>query len=203
MFGLPGLSVATRRRACAGQAGVAGDVEAAVDMAGEIRPVEIGRRRRDGAVGRRREGVAIAGERAAQIGDQRVTLPVGDGEKFRRDHIERRALRHAGAAGIGVVAAGEFDRGLDQKAAGVIADRAERIVVDLEPLARRLADHGAGHRGRRSASCWRSPTAEPTAGSGRSRSAALTRRPVPGCRDRRRLRLAAGRDRASASCGCD
>ena len=43
------------------------------------------------------------------------------------------------AARIGVVAAAEFDRRLDQKAAGVIADRAERIVIDLEPLARRLA----------------------------------------------------------------
>ena len=148
MFGLPGLSVATRRRACASQAGVVADVEAAVDMAGEIRPVDIGRRRRDRAVGRRRKGVAVAGERAAQVGDHSVTLPVGDREKFRRDHVERRALRHEGAAGIGVVAAAELDRGFDQKAAGVIADRAERIVVDPQPLARRLADHRAGHRRR-------------------------------------------------------
>jgi hypothetical protein len=80
-------------------------------MADEIRPVDIGRRRRDRAVGVRRKGVGVAGEGAAQIGDQRVALPVGDREEFRRDHIERRALRHEGAAGIGVVAADEFDRG--------------------------------------------------------------------------------------------
>ena len=131
-----------------GQPGVVADVEPAVDMAGEIRAVEIGRRRRDGAVGRRRKGVAIAGERSAQVGDQGMALPVGDGEEFRRDDIERRALRHRRAAGIGVVAARELDRGFDQEAAGIIADRAERIVVDLQPLARRLADHGAGHRRR-------------------------------------------------------
>ena len=91
---------------------------------------------------------AVAGEGAAQIGDQRVALPVGDREEFRRDHIERRALRRREPAGIGVVAAGEFDRGLDQETAGVIADRAERIVVDPEALARRLSDHRAGHRRR-------------------------------------------------------
>ena len=148
MFGLPGLSVETRRRTSRGEVGVFGDIETAVDMAGEIRPVDIGRRRRDRAVDDRRQGAAIAGERSPEIGDQRVALPVGDGEEFRRDHPERRSLRHGGAAGIGVVAAAEFDRGLDQKAAGVIADRAERIVIDLEPLARRLAVDRAGHRRR-------------------------------------------------------
>ena len=148
MFGLPGLSVATRRRSLRGQVEVIGDVETAVDMAGEIRPVDIGRRRRDAAVDRRRQVAAIAGEGAAQIGDQRVPLPVGHREKFRRDHIERQAVLLGKAPGIGVVAAGEFERGLDEKAAGVIADRAERIVIDLQPRARRLACHRAGHRRR-------------------------------------------------------
>ena len=158
-------------------------------MAGEIRPVDIDRRRGDGAVGRRRKVVAVAGERSAQIGDQRVALPVGDREKFRRDHIERRSLRHEGAAGIGVVAAAQFERGLDQKAAGVIADRAERIVVDLQPLARRLADHRAGHRRRDRRLVGGSPTAGSTAAPGRCRASA-TRRPAAGARRRLRLGLA-------------
>ena len=93
----------------------------------------------DRAVDGRRKVAAVAGEGAAQIGDQRVALPVGHREKFRRDHVERRAVRLDGAAGIGVVAAGEFDRGFDQEAAGIIADRAERIVVELAAAARRLA----------------------------------------------------------------
>ena len=115
-------------------------------MADEIGPVDIGRRRGDRAVDGRRQAVAIAGERSAEIGDQRMALPVGHRQKFRRHHPERQALRLVGAAGIGVVAAAEFDRGLDQEAAGIIADRAERIVVDLQPRARRLAGHRAGHR---------------------------------------------------------
>ena len=117
-------------------------------MADEVRPIDIERRRQRRAVGVRREIAAVAGEGAAQIGDQRVALPVGDRQKLRRDHVERLALRRREPAGIGVVAAGEFDRGLDQKAAGVIADRAERIVVDLEALARRLTRHRARHRRR-------------------------------------------------------
>ena len=129
--------------------GVFGDIETAVDVTVEIRPVDIGRRRRDRAIDDGWKAAAIAGERSPEIGDQRVALPIGDGEKFRRDHPERQSLGFGGkAAGIGVVAAAEFDRGLDQKAAGIIADRAERIVVDLEALARRLADDGARHRRR-------------------------------------------------------
>ena len=57
-------------------------------------------------------------------------------------------MRLERAPGIGVVAAGDFDRRLDQETAGVIADRAERIVVELEPPARRLANDRAGHRRR-------------------------------------------------------
>src|SRR5262249_6490181 len=52
------------------------------------------------------------------------------------------------AARIGVIAAGNFDRRFDQETAGVVADRAERIIVGLEPLARRLTLYAAGHRGR-------------------------------------------------------
>ena len=119
-------------------------------MADETRPVDIERRRQRRAVGVRREIAAVAGEGAAEVGDQRVTFPVGDREKLRRDHIERLALCCGEPAGIGVVAAGDFDRGLDQETAGVVADRAERIVVDPEALARRLSHHRARH-GRRDA----------------------------------------------------
>jgi len=56
-----------------------------------------------------------------------MPLPVGDGEKFRRHHPERQSLWGGGAAGIGVVAGADLDRRLDQEAADVIADRAERI----------------------------------------------------------------------------
>ena len=99
-------------------------------MADEIGPVDIERRRQRRAVGVRREVAAVTGEGAAEIGDQRVAIPVGERDELRRDHVERLALRRDEPAGIGVVAAGDFDRGLDQEAAGVIADRAERIVVD-------------------------------------------------------------------------
>ena len=77
--------------ALAGEAGIAGNVETAVDMPGEIRPLDIDRRRRDGAVGRQRKIVAVAGEGAAQVGDNSMTLPVRHREKFRRDDIEQRA----------------------------------------------------------------------------------------------------------------
>ena len=117
-------------------------------MADEVRPRDIGRRRGDRAVDRRRQAAAVAGEGAAEIGHQRVTLPIRHREKFRCHHPERQTFRHDGAAGIGVIAGADLDRRLDQKTAGVIADRAERIVIDLQPLARRLAHHGAGHRGR-------------------------------------------------------
>src|SRR5437868_13690037 len=109
-------------------------------MADEVRTVENGWRRRNRAVRRRRKRVAVAGERSPEIGDQRVALPVGDGEELGRDHIKRRALRDRDATRVGVVAAGEFDRRFDQKTAGVIADRTERIVIDLEPLTRGLPD---------------------------------------------------------------
>ena len=148
MFGLPGLSVDSSSRVCASDVGVFGDVETAIDMADEVRPGDIGRRRGDRAVDRRRQAAAVAGERAAEIGHQRVTLPIRHREKFRRHHPERQAFRHDGAAGIGVIAGADLDRRLDQETAGVIADRAERIVIDLQPLARRLAHHGAGHRRR-------------------------------------------------------
>src|SRR5437868_6446468 len=124
------------------------DIEAAIDVAGEIRPVYIGRRRVGRAVDRNRQMPAIAGEGAAEISDQRVAFPVRDREKLRRDHIDRQSTRLKGTAGIGIVAAGELDRRLDQETAGVIADRTERIVVELEPLARRLACDRAGHRRR-------------------------------------------------------
>ena len=117
-------------------------------MADEVRPVDIERRRQRRAVAVRREVAAVAGEGAAQIGDQRVAFPVGERHEFRRDHVERPGLRRCQPAGIGVVAAGELDRGFDQETAGVIADRAERIVIDLQALARRLSHHRAGHGGR-------------------------------------------------------
>ena len=69
-----------------------------------------------------------------------MALPVRHREKFRRDDVERRALRHREAAGIGVVAGGKLDRALDQETADIVADRAERIVIDGQPLAQRLAD---------------------------------------------------------------
>jgi hypothetical protein len=131
-----------------GEVDVPGNVEAAVDMARKIGPVGIGRRRRRRAVERRRQAAAIAGEGPAEVCDQRVTVPVGHRKKLRRDHIERQAVLLGKAAGIAVVAAGQFDRRLDQEAAGIIADRAERVVVELEPPARRLAGHGVRHRGR-------------------------------------------------------
>ncbi len=77
-----------------------------------------------------------------------MALPVGDRQKFRRDDIERRTVRLRQPPGIGVVAARHFDGGSDEEAADIIADRAERIVIDLEPLARRLALYSAGHRRR-------------------------------------------------------
>ena len=172
------------------------DVEAAVDVADEIRPVDIGRRRRHNAIDRRK-GVGVAGERAPEIGNQRVALPVGDGEKFRRDQIERRALLGTRSARIGVVAAAEFERGLDQKAAGVIADRAERIVIDLQPFARRLADHRAGHRGRDRRLVGGLGRRDRQAAPPRSKS------PAPGCRDPAAVSASPGPDRISASCGCD
>src|ERR1700756_6001918 len=82
---------------------------------------------------------AIAGEGAAQVRDQRMPLPVRGRQKLRRHHPERQATRLIEATGIGVVAAGELDRGLDQEGAGIIADRAERIVIDLERPPLRLA----------------------------------------------------------------
>ena len=200
MFGLPGLSVATRNRNCEVRR-----VSWLTSRRPSMWPVKSGRSRLVGAdetaaVGRRRKGVAVAGERAAQIGDQGVALPVGDREKFRRDHVERRALRRSKAAGIGVVAARQLDRGLDQEAAGVVADRAERIVVDLQARARRLAGHGAGHRrrdrrlvgglGRRD----RQPHA---ASESPRRSAAAT-----DCRDRAAVSVWPGPDRVLASCAC-
>ena len=75
-----------------------------------------------------------------------MPLPIGDREEFRRDDHKRLADRHRKATGIGVVAAAQFDGRLDQKAAGVIADRTERIVVGFQSSARRLAIDGAGHR---------------------------------------------------------
>src|SRR5580698_8831447 len=99
--------------------GVFADVETAVDVTVEIWPVDIGRRRRGRAIDGRWKGAAIAGERSPEIGDQSVPLPIGDGDKFRRDHPERQSLLFGEAAGIGVIAAAEFNRGLDQKAAGV------------------------------------------------------------------------------------
>ena len=77
-----------------------------------------------------------------------MAIPVGDSEKFRRHHIERGSPGNERATRIGVVAAREFDRGFDQEAAGVVADRAERIVIGFEAPARRLAVDGPGH-GRR------------------------------------------------------
>ncbi len=96
----------------------------------------------------RRQAVAVAGVRTAQVRDQRVPLPIGDREKFRRHDPERVADGQRGAARIGVVAAAQFDRGLDEKAAGIVADRPERIVVDLQALARRLTVDRASHRRR-------------------------------------------------------
>ena len=131
-----------------GEMGILADIETAVDVTGEVGPIDIGRRRRDRAVDGRRQAVAVAGERAPEIGDQSMAIPVGHREEFRRHHPERHPLRRIEPARIGVVAAAEFDRRLDQKAAGVVADRAEGIIIDLEPLARRLAFDGAGHRRR-------------------------------------------------------
>ena len=95
----------------------------------------------DQAIHGRRQAVAVAGERAPEIGDQRVALPIRHRQKFRRHHPERQALRHVGAARIGLVAAAEFDRGFYQEAAGIIADRAERIGVRQQPRARRRPGH--------------------------------------------------------------
>ena len=118
-------------------------------MAGEVRTIDIGRRRIDlPAVDQRRQGAAIAGEGAAQIRDNSVALPVRHREKLRRDHPLRQAVRLEDAAGIGVVAAGDLQRRLDQEAAGIVADRAERIVVQLHAPAHRLARHIVGHPGR-------------------------------------------------------
>ena len=93
MFGLPGLSVATQQPRLRDQMGVFGDIETAVDVTVEIRPVDIGRRRRGRAIDDRRKVAAIAGVRSPEIGHQSVALPVGDREKFRRDHPERQSLR--------------------------------------------------------------------------------------------------------------
>ena len=117
-------------------------------MAGEIRPADVGRRRRNRAIDKLRHTVAIAGEGTAQIGDQRMPLPVGDCQKFRRDHPEWRAVRIDQATWIGLVTAAQFDRGLDQEAAGVIAHCSEWIDIDRQRLAGRLADGRTRHRSR-------------------------------------------------------
>ncbi|MBA7692349.1 hypothetical protein ES703_100916 [subsurface metagenome] len=130
------------------QARVAGDVEASIDVAYEKGTIHIDRRGQRRAVGVRPQAVSVAGEGAAEVGDHGVAFPVGDGEEFRRDHVERRALRHGEAAGVGVIAGRKFDCALDQETAGVIADRTERVVVDPQALADGLADHGACHRRR-------------------------------------------------------
>ena len=142
-------------------------VEPAVDMADEVRPVDVGRRRRNRAIDDRRQAVAVTGVGAAQVGDQRMPLPVGHRHKFRRDHPERHAMRFDKSAGVGVVAAAQFDRGLDQEAADVIADRPEGIDVDRQRLARRLAHGGAGHRG------WHRRLLAPSDGGGEIRTRAF------------------------------
>src|SRR5690349_2606154 len=107
-------------------------------MTSKIRPVEISRRRSNGAVCGRRKSLAVTGERTPEIGDDGVALPIRDREKFRGHHVERRSLCDGNASRIAVIAATQFERRLDQEAASVIADSAEWIVVDLQPLARRL-----------------------------------------------------------------
>src|SRR5882762_9663351 len=124
MLGLPGLSVERRKRTWPKTW-----VSRLTSRRPSTWPMKSGRSRLTGA-------------------DQSVALPVGDGEKLRRDDIERRSLRHEGSRRIGVVATAELDRGFDQETAGVITDRAERIVVDPQALARRLARDRAGHCGR-------------------------------------------------------
>ncbi|MGY3652804.1 hypothetical protein ACVWW2_008095 [Bradyrhizobium sp. LM4.3] len=167
-----------------GQLEIAIDVDAAVDMAGKVGAVNLDRRGRGKAVDRRRHVVGVARERAAQIGDQRVALPVGHHEKVGRDDISRRADRLVQTRRIGVVAGGELEPTLDQEAAGIVADRAERILVELEAAAQRLAGHVAGQRRRhrrlvRSLGGWR-------------RDARRAERSIRRCRRHRR----AGTDRA-------
>ncbi len=117
-------------------------------MAGEIGAVDLDRRGRGKAVDRRRHVVGVARERAAQIRDQRVALPIGRHEQVGRDDIGRRADRLVQARRVGVVACGELEPALDQEAAGIVADRAECILVELEAAAQRLAGHVAGQRRR-------------------------------------------------------
>src|SRR3569833_2437012 len=113
-------------------------------MTSEIRPVETGRGRSNGAVSGRK-GVAVTRERTSEIGDNGVTLPIGDCEKFRGHHVERRSLCKGKASGIAVIAATQFEGRLDQEAASVVADSAEWSGGGGRPRARRRAEHGAGH----------------------------------------------------------
>src|SRR6185437_6140882 len=82
-----------------GEIEIPGDIEPAVDMAGEVRPVEIGRRRIGLAVERRRQRAAITGEGAAQINE--TTLAATSGVlvhtySFEVDHDFRRWLTGIG-----------------------------------------------------------------------------------------------------------
>ena len=128
----------------------------------KLGPGDIGRRRGDRAVDDRRQIIAIAGVGAAQIGHQRMPLPVGYGEKLRRHHPERKTLRHEGAARVAVVAAAELNRGLDQEASSVIADRAERIVVQLQDACVAAAPLRCRRPRAAPASCWRTAMARST-----------------------------------------
>ncbi len=131
-------------------AGIVRHVETSINLSGKIRPIYIRRHRRDDRlteiVDPRRKRPLVSRKRAAQIGDERVAFPIGGGHEFGRHHIECRPLRLVEPAGIGVVAARQFHRRLDEETSDVIADGAERIVVTLQAAARGLSAHVSCHR---------------------------------------------------------
>ena len=148
MFGLPGLSVRDQEPAFEIDAGEAGHVDAAVDLAVEGRAVEAG-------------GHPIGGVAAAQIGGELVARPVRGGLQLRRHDAEIRGAAAVVVRGrIGIVAAGDLDRRAQPERAGRDADRIERLLVHRRPAHERArhgqcgssagnADAGAGARAAR------------------------------------------------------
>ena len=147
MFGLPGLSVNSRIRNWPSSLVSRDDVEPAVDMAVESRAIDVGRRGR-----RRRCRYPAAAWCRSRCRSRADRPPARDGPNPRSPSVPGRRRRTPNSCGgvrcgrIGVVAAAGLHGRLDQEAAGVIADRAERIVVAPQPPTRRLPRHGTGDR---------------------------------------------------------
>ena len=116
MFGLPGLSVPTRNLVSR---------STRLSRVTSMRPLSL-----ESTVGPvLRRQLAVSDVAAAQVAGEFVARPVRIEFQFRRDHRVPRRRGVLRARRVGVVAAGELDRGLEVEGADLDADRIERRLL--------------------------------------------------------------------------